>query len=109
MKVIEAVRAEGKVGSSLQAELTVAASGAKYRALSSLGEDLRFVFITSRAEVSEVASEADEKIVATPSTHQKCARCWHYRADVGINPAHPELCGRCDANLHGDGEPRQYA
>ncbi|HSD38740.1 MAG TPA: isoleucine--tRNA ligase [Rhodocyclaceae bacterium] len=109
MKVIETVRTEGKVGSSLQAELSVAASGAKYRALSSLGEDLRFVFITSRTQVSEVASEADEKIVATPSEHAKCARCWHYRADVGSNAAHPELCGRCDANLHGSGEQRKYA
>ena len=109
MKVIETVRTEGKVGSSLQAELSVAASGAKYDALTSLGEDLRFVFITSRADVVQAASEADEKIVATPSMYQKCSRCWHYRADVGINPAHPELCGRCDANLHGTGEARKYA
>ncbi|MDB5887922.1 MAG: isoleucine-tRNA ligase, partial [Rhodocyclales bacterium] len=109
MKVIEAVRTEGKVGSSLQAELSVAASGAKYKALTSLGDDLRFVFITSRVDVVQATDEADEKIVATPSAYQKCARCWHYRADVGINPAHPELCGRCDANLHGSGEHREFA
>ncbi|MDB5799266.1 MAG: isoleucyl-tRNA synthetase [Rhodocyclales bacterium] len=109
MKVIEAVRTEGKVGSSLQAELSVAASGAKYKALTSLGDDLRFVFITSRVDVVPASDEADEKIVATPSTYQKCARCWHYRADVGFNPAHPELCGRCDANLHGTGEHREFA
>ncbi len=109
MKVIETVRTEGKVGSSLQAELSIAASGAKYKALTSLGDDLRFVFITSRVDVVEASDEAGEKIVATPSTYQKCARCWHYRADVGVNPAHPELCGRCDANLHGAGEHREFA
>lgn len=108
-KEIEAVRTEGKVGSSLQAEVTVKASGDKYAALASLGEDLRFVFITSQASIAEVASEAEEAIVVTPSTHQKCARCWHYRADVGRNPAHPELCGRCDDNLHGAGEHRTHA
>jgi isoleucyl-tRNA synthetase len=109
MKVIEAVRTEGKVGSSLQAEVTVAASGDKFDALNALGDDLRFVFITSAASVTQVESEAEETIVATPSSHQKCGRCWHYRADVGRNPAHPELCGRCDDNLHGAGEVRSRA
>ncbi|MBK9616335.1 MAG: isoleucine--tRNA ligase [Uliginosibacterium sp.] len=109
MKEIEAVRTAGQVGSSLQAEVTVHASGAKFAALTALGEDLRFVFITSAVNVLEVATEADEKIVVTPSAHQKCSRCWHYRADVGRNPDHPELCGRCDDNLHGAGEKRSLA
>ncbi|HEX5125846.1 MAG TPA: isoleucine--tRNA ligase [Rhodocyclaceae bacterium] len=109
LKQIEAVRTEGKVGSSLQAEVEVRASGEKYRALASLNDDLRFVFITSSAIVTKVANAADEQIGVAPSTHQKCARCWHYRADVGINAAHPELCGRCDSNLHGAGEMRRYA
>jgi isoleucyl-tRNA synthetase len=39
----------------------------------------------------------------------KCERCWHYRDDVGANPAHPTICGRCDSNLHGDGEHRTVA
>ena len=25
----------------------------------------------------------------------KCARCWHYENDIGINTEHPQLCGRC--------------
>ena len=108
-KVIEAVRTEGKVGSSLQAEVAVHASGAKFDALASLGDDLRFVFITSRAGLVKVDAEADEKIAAVPSEHQKCGRCWHYREDVGVNPEHPELCGRCDSNLHGEGEVRSHA
>jgi isoleucyl-tRNA synthetase len=56
-----------------------------------------------------VASEAEQGVSARPSTQVKCARCWHYRADVGSNPAHPELCGRCDSNLHGTGEVRTHA
>ncbi|GAB2881174.1 isoleucine--tRNA ligase [Uliginosibacterium flavum] len=109
MKEIETVRTSGQVGSSLQAEVTVHASGAKYDALAALGDDLRFVFITSAVSVSKVETEADEKIVVTPSSHQKCGRCWHYRADVGRNADHPELCGRCDDNLHGAGETRSLA
>ncbi|MBS1210731.1 MAG: isoleucyl-tRNA synthetase [Proteobacteria bacterium] len=109
MKEIEAVRTAGQVGSSLQAEVTVHASGEKFTALAALGDDLRFVFITSAANLVQAASEADEKIVVTPSTYQKCGRCWHYRADVGRNPEHPELCGRCDDNLHGAGETRSRA
>jgi len=109
MKEIEAVRTAGQIGASLQAEVTVKAAGAKYAALASLGDDLRFVFITSAASVEQVATEAEEAILVSPSAHQKCARCWHYRADVGRNPEHPELCGRCDDNLHGDGEVRSHA
>jgi len=109
MKEIESVRGTGKIGSSLQAEVTVKVSGQKYEALTSLGEDLRFVFITSSATVEKVANESDEAILVEPSSHKKCARCWHYRADVGRNPEHPDLCGRCDDNLHGGGEKRSHA
>ncbi|MGH8631418.1 MAG: zinc finger domain-containing protein, partial [Burkholderiales bacterium] len=45
----------------------------------------------------------------TPSPHRKCERCWHYRADVGHDPTHPELCARCTSNLFGAGEPRLHA
>ncbi len=108
-KQLEEVRAAGGIGSSLQAELDVYVSGDQYDILASLGDDLRFVLITSRATLHRVMSEADEKIVVTPSTHQKCERCWHYRADVGADAAHPQICGRCTCNLHGDGEPRSHA
>jgi isoleucyl-tRNA synthetase len=26
---------------------------------------------------------------------QKCERCWHWETDVGSNPEHPTICGRC--------------
>jgi len=105
-KAIEDVRSAGGVGSSLQAEVALGVNAQDLALLQSLGEDLKFVLITSAATVSL----ADELSVAvTPSGHAKCERCWHYRADVGISPAHPTICGRCDSNLHGAGESRQVA
>ena len=109
LREIEAVRATGAIGSSLQAEIEVRASGARYEALASLGDDLRFVLITSQARLVRAAGPEDEAIVVTPSAHAKCERCWHYRADVGADAQHPTLCGRCTENLYGAGEPRRYA
>ena len=103
-KSIEALRAEGKVGSSLQAEVDVHAEGADYELLAGLGEDLKFVLLTSAARVHRAAA-GGARIEVAPSSHAKCERCWHYRADA--NPA--GLCGRCEANLHGAGEKRVHA
>ncbi|MDN3543619.1 isoleucine--tRNA ligase [Kinneretia asaccharophila] len=105
-KAIEDLRSQGQVGASLQAELLIGAPEQDLALLQSLGDDLKFVLITSAARV-EAAAELSIKV--TPSSHQKCERCWHYREDVGINPEHPALCGRCDSNLHGDGETRCVA
>jgi isoleucyl-tRNA synthetase len=105
-KELEAVRQAGGIGSSLQAEVDIVAAGDDHAALSSLDDDLRFVLITSAAFLRRGTSLA---IAVTPSPHPKCERCWHWRADVGVDPSHPELCGRCVANLAGDGEPRTYA
>ena len=108
-KELEQLRVKGIIGSSLQGEVTVRAGGATYQALAALADDLRFVFITSGVEVvaDEAQSEAQASVRA--SEHIKCGRCWHYRADVGVSPQHPELCGRCVSNLFGDGEPRAHA
>ncbi|HJV85452.1 MAG TPA: isoleucine--tRNA ligase [Noviherbaspirillum sp.] len=108
-KQLEEVRVAGGIGSSLQAEVEIKASGDKYALLNSLDDDLKFVFITSQAKVTKVASEAEEAVIVTPSTNQKCERCWHYRADVGSHPEHPGLCGRCVSNLFGSGETRTFA
>ena len=105
-KSIEALRAEGRVGASLQATVEVAAPADDRVLLASLGENLKFVFITSAA--SHVDGDA-LAVTVTPSTAPKCERCWHYRDDVGADAAHPTICGRCVANLHGDGEARRVA
>ena len=108
-KQLEEVRIAGGIGSSLQAEVEIKASGDKYALLAGLGDDLKFVLITSQASVTQVATEAEEAIVVTPSSQQKCERCWHYRADVGAHAEHPGICGRCVSNLFGGGEARKFA
>ena len=105
-KEIEGVRTAGAVGSSLQATVAVGAAADDLALLRSLGDDLKFVFITSAA--SATAAEA-LSLAVTPSTAPKCERCWHYRDDVGADPAHPTICGRCTSNLYGAGETRTVA
>ena len=105
-KDIEALRAAGQVGSSLQAQLVLTLGEADLTLLRSLGEDLKFVFITSAIELVAGTAMA---VSASASEAVKCERCWHYRDDVGHNAAHPTLCGRCTSNLFGAGEERAFA
>ncbi|RJG01772.1 isoleucine--tRNA ligase [Noviherbaspirillum sedimenti] len=108
-KQLEEVRMAGGIGSSLQAEVEIKAAGDKYALLDGLGDDLRFILITSQATVTQVASADEEAVLVTPSVQQKCERCWHYRADVGAHAEHAGLCGRCVSNLFGAGEARKFA
>jgi isoleucyl-tRNA synthetase len=105
-KELEDVRQSGRIGSPLQAEVAIVAPPDDYEALASLGDDLRFVLITSAATAQSGTALA---ITVTPSANPKCERCWHWRADVGADPNHPGLCGRCVANLFGPGERRRAA
>lgn len=106
-KEIEVQRADGKLGSSLQAELAITAPADMAAELAKLGDDLKFVMITSKVSVS---AGTDLTINVTPSTEQKCDRCWHYRDDdVGRHAEHPTLCGRCIDNVTGNGEVRAHA
>ncbi|HXC40601.1 MAG TPA: isoleucine--tRNA ligase [Burkholderiales bacterium] len=106
---LEQLRAAGKIGSSLQAKVELYVKTPKFEALSNLGDDLRFVTITSQAILHKADSPGEERIVAKPSTDPKCERCWHYVADVGSHGDAPGLCGRCYGNLHGPGEHRHHA
>ncbi|MBM3387131.1 MAG: isoleucine--tRNA ligase, partial [Betaproteobacteria bacterium] len=105
-KDIEAVRAEGKVGASLQANITLHAPEQDHALLASLGEDLKFVFITSALTLH---CGPELAVQVSVSEAAKCERCWHYRDDVGHDHAHPTLCGRCTSNLYGTGETRTVA
>ncbi|HRN76655.1 isoleucine--tRNA ligase [Ottowia sp.] len=105
-KDIEMLREKGEVGSSLQAKVTLTAPPADHALLASLGPDMRFVFITSVIELKA----GDALTVSTSASKDtKCERCWHYRDDVGADPEHPTICGRCVSNLHGAGETRTVA
>jgi isoleucyl-tRNA synthetase len=105
-KAIEAQRAAGVIGPNLQAQLTVTAAPDDYALLASLGEDAKFVFLVSAFALQAGSALA---VQVEPAPHPKCARCWHWRADVGQDPQHPHLCGRCVSNLYGSGEVRHIA
>jgi len=105
-KEVENVRGTGAIGSSLQAEITIDAPAADHALPASLGDDLKFVTITSKAGLRAADALA---VVVTPSAATKCERCWHWRDDVGSDPAHPTICGRCTSNLFGAGESRTVA
>ncbi len=117
-KVLEVMRKEKSIGSSLEAEVTLYANEYYAHILESLGDELRFVLITSAAKVVKVFGDDNEsgqkteieglslEIVA--SKHPKCERCWHRCEDVGQHAEHPLLCGRCISNVDGDGEHRDY-
>ncbi len=108
-RTLEELRSAGKIGSSLQAEVSLRADAASYELLASLGEDLKFVLICSKVNLEKADSVTGVSIEAGASTHAKCARCWHWRDDVGHDSEHPELCGRCSSNLFGSGEAREIA
>lgn len=117
-KELENRRAAKAVGGNLQAEVTLYAEDALQAQLAKLGNELRFVLITSTATLAPLsAAPADAvdsevaglKLKVVKSTHAKCGRCWHHREDVGQHAAHPDLCGRCIENIEGSGEVRHYA
>jgi isoleucyl-tRNA synthetase len=107
-KKIEDKRATGQIGASLQANIVIRCDDPVFSKLSSLGNDLKFVFITSQVALEHAKGSA-LSVDVSPSTDQKCERCWHYRDDVGHDPAHATLCGRCTSNLYGAGEARTVA
>lgn len=118
-KVLEAARAAGNIGSSLDAEVVLHCSPQLKTLLDQLQDELRFVLITSGAEViagdihSGTIGEATDidglHVVIKVSSHEKCERCWHRREDVGAHSEHTTLCGRCVDNIVGEGEIRQFA
>jgi isoleucyl-tRNA synthetase len=105
-KDIENLRTTGQVGASLQAEITLTAPAADHALLASLGADIKFVFITSKVTL-QAGDSLTVQVAASQAT--KCERCWHYADDVGVDAAHPTICGRCVSNLHGAGETRSVA
>ncbi|MFJ4393777.1 isoleucine--tRNA ligase [Pseudomonas sp. NPDC089396] len=117
-KELENQRTAKVIGGNLQAEVTLFADEGLSADLGKLGDELRFVLITSAASVvpftqapaEAVATEVEGlKLKVVKSGHAKCGRCWHFRADVGSHPEHPEICDRCVDNLSGSGEVRHYA
>jgi isoleucyl-tRNA synthetase len=115
---LENQRSQGALKGGLDAEVTLYCEDKLLQTLGSLGDELRFVLITSGAEVAPIAdapaaaASGDLEglaLVVRVSEHEKCERCWHRRADVGAGAEHPALCARCIDNVDGDGEQRRFA
>jgi isoleucyl-tRNA synthetase len=121
LRELEKLRDAGVIGAPLEAEVDIYATPAAYARINALHEELRFLFITSEARVHKVETPPASAIEATgeglkgvwllvkETEAAKCVRCWHRRPDVGQNPEHPELCGRCEINISSPGEKRTYA
>ncbi len=116
-KAIEGARRDKVIKGGLGAEVTLFVDADKQTLLEQLGDELRFVTITSAATLKPLAdapAELEEgtaglKVLVTASENAKCVRCWHHQPDVGSHAGHEELCGRCVSNVDGDGEVRHYA
>ncbi len=119
-KSLEKMRAAGEIGAALEATVTIFASPDIQQVLAKTGDELRFVFITSDANVADLADKPSALETLSYNGHEfavhaakadgdKCVRCWHLRTDVGSNTDHPELCGRCADNVAGEGETRHIA
>jgi isoleucyl-tRNA synthetase len=118
---IEAMRAAGDLGSSLQAKVHLYANDAAREVLDNAGDELRFILITSEADylpIEQVPAHLERvtlsdgleiAVEVTVSGAEKCVRCWHYRDEVGASVEHPELCDRCIENVTGAGEKRLFA
>ncbi|PRI26798.1 Isoleucine--tRNA ligase [Haemophilus influenzae] len=117
-RVLEISRNNKEIGGGLEAEVTVYAND-EYRALlAQLGNELRFVLITSKVDVKSLSEKpadlADSElegiaVSVTRSNAEKCPRCWHYSDEIGVSPGHPTLCARCVENVVGNGEVRYFA
>ena len=116
-KELEEMRRNKDIGSSLDAEVDIYCDQKNYQALLELKNELRFVFITSEANLHELSNKSTDAkeinnslaIRVRKSVHQKCVRCWHHRPEIGENKSHIDLCGRCIENVSGEGEHRIFA
>lgn len=117
-KALESQRKDGLIKGTLSAEVTLYCDEQLLKTLTRLGDELRFVLITSVATLqpqsaAPAAAQVTEldglQLGISASTEDKCVRCWHQRADVGASSEHPELCSRCIENIDGAGEQRLYA
>jgi len=118
---LEKLRDAGIIGAPLDAEVDLYCAPDEYARFDALGDELRFFFITSHARVHRIEGAPPAEAVLASNTGRsgvfiavkatsdpKCIRCWQHRPDVGSDPRHPEICGRCVANIEGPGEHRRY-
>jgi isoleucyl-tRNA synthetase len=113
-KQLEEHRKADKIGSSLAANVVIYTDEKHLNLLKKLGDELRFVLITSSAEVKPFSAQENTQLNSmqveiTALEYKKCSRCWHRRGDVGSNQTHSDICLRCIENIEGEGEARKFA
>ena len=99
-RAIEPLRAEKKVGSSLEVAVNVKSDDSEI--LKANAKDLADIFITSQAYVaeaapSEVLNEYTENgitVWVTKAEGEKCERCWKFRK-LGEHAGHETICSDC--------------
>ena len=115
-KALEEKRKENIIGSSLDADITIYCSRDLYNTLNALGEELKFIFITSSSSLKNIDEYNSSKIISLNnskiaidiinSKNVKCERCWHKCKTVGQNKKYENICFRCISNVYGEGEIR---
>jgi len=91
---LETARQAKRIGSSVEASVTVSGPEGALAPLRELGErELADLFIVS--EVRLLPGGEALRVVVEPAPGTKCARCWLYRDEVGQDSLHPTLCRRC--------------
>jgi len=90
LPVLEKARQVKSIGKALEAkiELVVPADQLQF----SDRELLRELVNVSALKISKGDAVS---IQVAKADGQKCERCWHWETDIGQNPDHPTLCGRC--------------
>ncbi len=102
LKVLEAARAEKRIGSGLEAQVLLAAPASVYPLLERYRDQLRYLFIVSDVVLAKApATNGDTglTIEVSKAPGQKCERCWNYSTHVGEDPSYPTVCERCSAVL----------
>ncbi|MFH7565745.1 MULTISPECIES: isoleucine--tRNA ligase [Oceanimonas] len=116
-KALESARSNKVIGGALEADITLYADESLAAKLAQLGDELRFVMLTSNVTIAALGEAADAtdtelaglKVSVARSEADKCGRCWHHVDDVGTHEGHDGICGRCVSNVAGDGEVRRFA
>ena len=96
-KSLETFIKDKTIKSSLEAKVTLGASGDKLAFLKKAENELATAFIVSEVEIIDNSSELEIRI--DKAEGEKCERCWVISKTVGENSEHPTLCSRCCENL----------
>jgi len=98
LRALEEARVAKLIGSSLEAKVTLEASGSTLEVLQRHQNDLRYLFIVSHVELREAKGDG-VSINVSVADGKKCERCWNYSTRVGESEAYPTVCERCVAAL----------